>query len=360
MLRKDGDVYNELKGMIDSLTPLDADYTELFSLIYVIPRGTPGFSLPANGVTDAVYSLWIDWARENAGTLSTAVDMDYLNTHYTRESVRSLNSILNGIDWNLSVFEQNTVNGSENATSYAKLLADAIEGLQERTYYLRFMYNDDSGRTEFQVIQRKYADPIIYPEAVPTRADSNYFFKGWSLDETELIPAGENDRVYSDMIFYANWGNTDEELVSLHAKEGSTTIIDENRKYIYGLRKQLMCSKLESDFLTVEGNGHLTYNMTMVGTGMELNLVNDYTGEVVDTYTMLIYGDLNGDGYINSSDLPIMKGMVYGSEDASFTRPEAFAADLNGDGDINNTDLTVLKTLIYNSDELDQATRELY
>ncbi len=357
-LEKNGDIYEELKSYIDSLDPLDANYEDLFSLILTIPSGTPGFTLPASNVTNTVYSRWINWARENAGKLSTAVDMEFLNTRYTQSSVATLNSILNGIDWNLSVFDQNTINGVSNATSYSKLLSDAIAGLQERIYNLTFLYNDDSGRTEFQVIQRKYGDAILYPDAKPTRAGTDYVFKGWSLASDSLVPAGETDKVYSDMTFYAYWSPTSQEILELVAKEGSTTIINGDRKYIFGLKEEASATEVSSNYLEVIGNGHLEYGTNIVGTGTEIKLINDYTGEVADTFVAVVFGDLNGDGVINSTDMGIMKALVVGSMDNSFNSVYAFAADLNDDGDINNTDLTIIKSLVVGSSALNQASRE--
>ena len=63
--------------------------------------------------------------------------------------------------------------------------------------------------------------------------------------------------------------------------------------------------------------------------------------EVVGESTVK-YGDLNGDGKINSKDLTLMRQRL---AEWDITIVEA-AADLNGDGQINSKDLTLLRRLL--------------
>lgn len=55
----------------------------------------------------------------------------------------------------------------------------------------------------------------------------------------------------------------------------------------------------------------------------------------------IMYGDLNGDSKINSTDLTVMKRYLL-KIIQEFNVPEE-AADLNGDGKVNSTDLTIIK-----------------
>jgi len=58
----------------------------------------------------------------------------------------------------------------------------------------------------------------------------------------------------------------------------------------------------------------------------------------------LVYGELNGDGKINSSDLNMMKRyllrLIDGLNDTA-------CADLNGDGKINSSDYSILKGIFF-------------
>lgn len=72
-----------------------------------------------------------------------------------------------------------------------------------------------------------------------------------------------------------------------------------------------------------------------IGTGDKLTLVVD--GEVADELTVVIYGDLNGDGNISSAD----KKLAYRYQLGKDSLPEAamLAADIDHDGSVGNGDM---------------------
>lgn len=58
------------------------------------------------------------------------------------------------------------------------------------------------------------------------------------------------------------------------------------------------------------------------------------------------YGDINGDGDVNSTDLTLMNRYILDIIE-DFPYEEGFRyADINRDGDINSTDLSLLKRII--------------
>jgi len=57
--------------------------------------------------------------------------------------------------------------------------------------------------------------------------------------------------------------------------------------------------------------------------------------------TQIVYGDLNGDQKVTSTDYTMLKRYLMKSIDRFNTSEQA--ADLNRDGKINSTDLTILK-----------------
>ena len=73
-------------------------------------------------------------------------------------------------------------------------------------------------------------------------------------------------------------------------------------------------------------------------------MINDFSGNVDATYTIVIFGDLNGDGMMTSNDITQMRalsaGMVTYPEDSA----NYFAADVNHDELVNTTDTTVLRS----------------
>lgn len=73
------------------------------------------------------------------------------------------------------------------------------------------------------------------------------------------------------------------------------------------------------------------------------------TSVIYDSFTSFkdeIYGDLNGDGKVNSSDLAILKRYMLRAI-SDFPIPEGRKlADLNRDGNVNSTDYSILKRYI--------------
>ena len=73
----------------------------------------------------------------------------------------------------------------------------------------------------------------------------------------------------------------------------------------------------------------------LAGTGMTV----EYTrgGEVVQTLTMVVTGDLNGDGRLDISDVVQLQGSLLGR--VTLSDAAAQAADVNGDGRIDISDM---------------------
>ena len=91
--------------------------------------------------------------------------------------------------------------------------------------------------------------------------------------------------------------------------------------------------------LVVTKDGHLTYTVKGVvveGTAIDLT---EHSNAAISTITLLC-GDIDGNGFINSTDLGIiLKGQNYGKSTATAGDK---AADLDGNGFINSTDLGIV------------------
>lgn len=75
----------------------------------------------------------------------------------------------------------------------------------------------------------------------------------------------------------------------------------------------------------------------LVGTGCVVSLTVD--GAVVDTLTIVVTGDLSGDGLSDQTDLTLLQQYYYGY---GVTIDYPAAADLNGDGNMTRADAMVL------------------
>jgi hypothetical protein len=115
-----------------------------------------------------------------------------------------------------------------------------------------------------------------------------------------------------------------------------TGYVDDANGYVYGIP----VGADAADYFTV-ANGTFTVSGTATG---ETLTVYDSTNAVYATYTVIIFGDVNGDGAVDLTD----KSDVYDSTlpGGGFSAPEfEFAADVNGDGSVDLTD----KSDIYDS-----------
>lgn len=144
-----------------------------------------------------------------------------------------------------------------------------------------------------------------------------------------------------------------------------TTIIDEANGYIYGLTHGDfggVSDIVGQGYVTVEGDGTVEaeYNVNAIlGTGSTVTL-KDSKGEVVETYTVIIFGDMDGDGFVTPDDLfdvslwyaYMESQVIYDEPSAS---PYAFAMDVDGSGDVGDADMLTLDLFFaYMADDVPQ------
>lgn len=125
----------------------------------------------------------------------------------------------------------------------------------------------------------------------------------------------------------------------LMAKDDMPTVIDATNKYIYGITS----GDSVEDYIKVNnGSFELVANSSGYtnGTGATV-IVKNASGTVVDTYTVIIFGDVNGDGSITATDTSIVTGASLGF-DVAGGDAYAFASDANGDGSPTATDVSIV------------------
>lgn len=89
---------------------------------------------------------------------------------------------------------------------------------------------------------------------------------------------------------------------------------------------------------------------TQAGTGMILRVY--YESRLLEEHVILIYGDANGDGKVNSTDITALKSNILNIRILGGKYLEA--CDLNKDGKINSTDYTLMKRHILNLQAINQ------
>ena len=106
---------------------------------------------------------------------------------------------------------------------------------------------------------------------------------------------------------------------------------------LYGVKDGSTLDAIRASLANTSG-----VSISGVGTGATITLTVD--GRVLDTVTLNILGDLDGDGSIDASDYMEMKNAVI--EDEAPSGFSAYAADANGDGIITSLDLLLLSSYV--------------
>lgn len=119
--------------------------------------------------------------------------------------------------------------------------------------------------------------------------------------------------------------------------------------YIKGISEQSTANTLIQSFVTSVAttkvfalNGKECTGSESIGTGMIVR--SSYQDKVLEEYTVILYGDVNGDGKINSTDITIFKRHILRL--STLKGPALLASDVNRDGKYNSTDYTIIKRKI--------------
>ena len=141
-----------------------------------------------------------------------------------------------------------------------------------------------------------------------------------------------------------NNGNTGSDDITV--VPSSKTIIDnlglkEYGNYLKGFNIGSTISSLKAKELSV-----IYSSDNLIATGTKITF-ND--GK---SYTAIVYGDLTGDGLVNSADLLRLRQYLLSTKDLSGAYKEA--ADLTGDGIINSADLLKLRQYLLGQTNINQ------
>lgn len=90
-------------------------------------------------------------------------------------------------------------------------------------------------------------------------------------------------------------------------------------------------------------SGTVLLDTDKVGTGTKVQILNDTN--VLQEYTIVIYGDINKDGRISSSDYGLIKNYIMNNK-TTFNTIETIAGDYNNDGRVTSSDYGMIKNYI--------------
>ncbi|MBQ9298020.1 MAG: Ig-like domain-containing protein [Clostridia bacterium] len=132
--------------------------------------------------------------------------------------------------------------------------------------------------------------------------------------------------------------------------------INDNDKEVTGVGDETTGKELKENIKTNEGtvvtvkdkDGNPIEDTGKVGTGATIEVKNTSGGTTTtETFTVIVNGDISGDGQIGTTDLSLLRKYLMGNLETG-TYFNQKAADLNGDGQITITDFTILKDMFMN------------
>jgi len=180
-----------------------------------------------------------------------------------------------------------------------------------------------------------------------------YNFLGWAESPSATAPLTSYAIPQADSTLYAVWSRVP---VTLTKRVGSTTVIDTDTGFIYGLEEGMTKNLFAGSFVQVNGDGRLVYTYVndSFGTGTVVELIDNVTGDTVAVYTIIIFGDVDGDGYITAGDENLID-MVSSYQIELDGEPFVFAADLTQDGFVDAYDLNILSAATSYTATINQA-----
>lgn len=196
-----------------------------------------------------------------------------------------------------------------------------------------------------------------FAASLPGQGDlsrQHYDFLGWATSPLASSALSSYTFPSANATLYAVWRRIP---VSLVAKTGSSTVVDRGKAFIYGLEQGIAESVFLNDYVQILGDGELriTYHADAFGTGTKVELIDKQTTEVLETYYIVIFGDVDGDGLVTATDAQTVGRLS--SYQSSFAADSAFkfAADLTGDGNVDAFDLNVITAALHDVIIIDQT-----
>ncbi len=233
------------------------------------------------------------------------------------------------LDKDLSADEQSKV---DDAFASLENLKTELEN--KKIYTITFVDSNGEAISTVEYVNGATFGSIDAP-ALPEDTDTTAYI-GW-INNGELVT--DETKLTGDFTL-----EVAQELKKLVANEDSTLSFGE--EYVSGADKNTTVSQLkaelQNDELVVEGKHYTGVGLeseALVGTGSTITLKSKYTGVIYETKTIIIYGDVDGDGDVDAEDFEKSEDVGIGA--ASYEEGQNYffiANDVCKDGYIDALD----------------------
>ena len=345
---------------------------------------TPPTTIGDMGANGAEFTYVAQWAKEtytiNFVTGEGASTVNAITAQYGDIVVKPSNPTKEGhsfVQW---------LDAEGNAYAIPALMPDLGENNAAITLtaewqvvgYMVTFYDDV--KDVYHAEEVNYGEEIapVVPATLPEKV--HFITLGWSLTEDDTVAITDYGTMPAHAVFY--FPVFERVRVTLKLATDSTAEVFETDTtnpdmlvgYIRGLNTKLTTQKLEAEYLSVEGDGKLIITpswtkFNICGTGTVVEVYDNVTGQVVETYYIVIYGDINGDGAISATDVTGLLRETNGltawsvetdAADSEYNKAQVLAGDLKADGVIDTLDAAGLKEITLAVSYVDQTTGTVY
>ncbi len=246
-------------------------------------------------------------------------------------------------------------------------------------------YRSEQPTAVMSAVGYDYGDTVAVP-ANPANLNSAYWtFMGWSdaVDgEVKYTAESVITMPANDLTLYAVYERV---AVKLVPADGSTTVIERDgvkesiaegtvtaepyatpdsyeQWFIYGLKYGLSKTAFESSWIKVQGDGRVEVTLSstrFAGTGTLVEVYDNVTGEKVEQFYVVIFGDLDGNSRLTVTDSATLIAEISSPTWSSTANRVHYlfkAANLDGNRRLTVTDSAILEGAAGSNITIDQVT----
>ena len=334
--------YTELDKAIDAYEALDRDlYASLAHVDAFVASMNMNITIDKQADVDA----YVSQLNEMLGSLEYA-PADYgaienlqkqfgymLIEHYDEDKHKAVSELFANVNWDLKK------NNQAEVDRMAGEIALAIEELGT-TLKKADLTNLKDAMTAASVKLREMRETGYEIEGGSlSELNEALMIAGKYNEETDITEQGDIDALTATIID----ATENLEFVFTIDLEGTGLVIDENG-YIYGFEEGTMAEDAR-ELIKFVGAAELKIYETRngFGTGTMIQFISTKDGSILGTYTVLVFGDANGDAVIDTYDVGYITEIVNSGDD-----PEAITLkvlDLFKDGYVDAMDVSIMISL---------------
>ena len=214
---------------------------------------------------------------------------------------------------------------------------------------------------DYYVMNKELNDEELYNHEVVNVKDLNLKNKDNLSGTVTIYKNGDNYTIsynnITDGTYIAKGDNENNEITDIRTANkpillatDDKIVIDSYKYYIYGIDNPF---KLETLFKVVNGDiEFVKSNPNFYGTGTKIIVKKD--GNIVDTYTVVIFGDINGDSAIDAFDASLYNLALSGNHPLS--EYQFLAADINRNGKLEQEEYQIFYDLVVGKCEINQQS----